>query len=271
MASAKTQAPLKYPDEPKRLFELSCTFDGPFNCDEAKNRLVALGALAVPVLLSKMDDAEHGWLAVQLLGRIGFPAAQAAIPELEKAMHQAKTEPGRAWPARILAQCGRFDLLEPLFESKKASVHFTLGEALKASRPQSYPLIERALNMKVATLTSAIASTLSPGSATFDVSIQMLPQMSVALHSQHAVLRRDAICALWHLESKGRTLCLPMIREALTDVDTDVRRLAVHGLAYTGRANREIAIELAKHMVNDKEKTVSDGATYTLRTLQERR
>lgn len=248
--------------DPSALFALLDGYHFPHELLEAD--LVALGKKAVPVLTRQVSDEQRGWRAARLLGRIGAPAASSAVPTLIDAMKKAKSEPGRAWPARALAQLGRFDALEPLLASSKKTDHFTLAEGLKAGRPRAYEHLEHALSTGPATLRRFVTETLSPGSARFEFAASELPLVTAALRSRHAVLRRDAVCNLTHVEKRARGQLAPLLLAALGDPDANVRRLAVWAFDALGvRALRAAAPALAP-LKEDRAEAVRQTAAQVL-------
>ncbi|MFZ5444810.1 MAG: HEAT repeat domain-containing protein [Myxococcota bacterium] len=248
--------------DPAALFALLDTSD--VSHDEVEEAIVSLGATAVPVLVKALSDEKSGWCAARLLGRIGAPAARKAEPTLIRVMRTAKTEPGRAWPARALAQLGRLDALEPLLASKKKEDHFTLAEGLKEGRPKTYAFLEQALATGPGTFVRCVASTLSPGSARFDYSEKELAPLLAAARSQHAILRRDAICNLPNVERRARPQLVPTLVAALTDRDAHVRRLAILGLDDLGKRVVRASAEHLRPLRDDRVAAVRDTAARVL-------
>ena len=217
------------------------------------------------------------FLATKLAGRQGYRAAMvldemrphaAAVADALAAELRRGDEPHRAWPARVLAAIGRLDLLEVLFSSNDRRDHFTLAEALKHGRPATYRSFDRALAQKKASLSRAIGETLEPGSGTFGLDTSDLEGFRLGLASPSAVIRRDAVCALWHVEgAPQKKRAAELLAIVFGDDDAEVRRLAVCGLDVLGKRAARAHEATWRPLAQDKNERVRKAAAALIDKL----
>lgn len=265
------RAPTIHDDDTASLFARVCAFD--VDRDASADAIVALGEAAVPFLLSQIDDPRQGWQAIRLLGLIGPPAASCA-EALHHRLWHATTEPGRAWPARALAQMGRLELVLPLFDVEMPSLHpppayptgdYCLVSALLMLRPQTYGLLDRCARGRQGETLRAL---MMPGSSSWAVGVDDVAACAAAFSRCGPEVRRDVIASVSRVPAAGRKAATALLVSAGVDVDADVRRLAAWGLRSMGkRLARPHARLLQSLQHDDHDAGVRQAADTVVRWL----
>lgn len=252
------------------LFARVCAFGD--DRDESAASLVKLGAEAVPFLVSQIGHAQHGWQAVRLLGEMGA-AASSCVDVLRHELWHAKTEPGRAWPARALAKIGRLDVVLPLFDEQMPSLHappayptghYCLVSALLVLRPHTYEQLDRCARGPQAYTLSAC---MKPGSSSYTVAVDDVAACVAAYERFGPEVRRDVVCNITSVAVPGRKAAAALLVRACDDVDADVRRLAAWGLQALGKRLARPHTAMLQAMQNDVDAGVRGAAEAALRWL----
>lgn len=259
------------PDDDAALFARVCAFDA--DRDACADALVARGEAAVPFLVGQMDDPQQGWQAIRLLGLIGAPASSCA-EALHHRLWHATTEPGRAWPARALAQIGRLDLVLPLFDVEMPSLHpppayptgaYCLVSALLMLRPASYDHLDRCARGPQG---DTLRSIMMPGSASWAVGVDDVDACAAAFSRCGPEVRRDVIASVSQVPAAGRKAATALLVAAGVDVDADVRRLAAWGLRNMGKRHARPHVALLQSLQHDDHDAgVRNAADTVLRWL----
>jgi HEAT repeat protein len=238
-----------------------------FTVDPAQleREMLALGDEAVALLTEKLAEDPHGWRAAKLLATFEAPAADAAIPALIHHMNAHSDASTRAWCARALGLLQRFDAFEPLFSSAAQRESTVLAQGLKAGRPASYPLLQRAFDEENRTLKGLLRSALQPGSASFDFSAAQVELVLTAMRSTHITLRRDAVCNSANVDKSAHKRLSPAVIAALADDDVHVRRLAVITLGRMGKRVLASAIEPVRALGQHPDSDLRIAVEYVLR------
>ncbi len=237
-----------------------------FTVDHAQltREMLAIGDAAVTLLTEKLSEDPHGWRAALLLAAFGAPAADAAIPALTLHMNAHRDAPTRAWCARALGVLQRLDALEPLLQSEAQRELTVLAEGLKAARPASYPMLQRALDQGNGPLNGLLHTALKPGSASFDFSAAQVELVLTAMRSTHITLRRDAVCNAANVAKSAHKSLSPAVIAALSDEDMHVRRLAVLMLGRMGKRVLASAIEPVRALAQDPNSKVRFAVEHVL-------
>lgn len=226
--------------------------------------MTALGAASVSFLISKLHEPKTGWIAARALGELRRPVADPAIQPLIDTMRSDASLPSRAWSARALAQLDQFDALEPLVHSTDATELEVVAEGLKFGRPNSYPMLQRAIDQGAKPLRGVIHRTLAPGSAAFEYRTEQIPLVLDAMRSKHATLRRDAVCNACNVEKRAHKQVLPAVLACLSDSDDPVRRLAVLAIGAMGKRAVQSNLDALRGLERDPESKVRLAVAYVL-------
>ena len=251
-------------DRAQYLISRLGVFEPPVDSEQATEELVAMGGPAVPALIETLDHSEDGRMAAMVLGRIGMPAAESAIPALRA--HARRECPAQLWSATALGLFGRLDDLMDL-----ASDPATQGAAvdgLKSARPASYPALEELLGRRDRKLERLIRQALAPGSASYGKTPAAFDAIARATISPQAIVRMDAASALGDADmgERNRARAVPILVGLLSDRSAEVRRLATLALGWCKR-HAKPEIERIRAMKNDPVPAVRVAAENALTEL----
>ena len=242
---------------------------------QAANALSQLGADAVPALLLLLQKTDFQELAVSVLGELGAnaksavpalvellktddaalrreafialamigPDAKAAVPELLTILDNQDAGLKRAGAAYVLANIGEQSCLPVL-------------KAILADDAESDQATKRAVAWALVTLEPA-----SPENATIALSY-----LTMALSSEVALVRKEALSAIGKLGAAGQPAAEALFELAQNDTDPAVRGAALHALAMLPKISDSV-LPIAVAAMKDDNPQVSNAACFLLGQL----
>ncbi|MBL4846772.1 MAG: hypothetical protein JKY65_14715 [Planctomycetes bacterium] len=217
-----------------------------------QRELVGAGSEAVPLLLGKLGDPKHNWIASKLLGEIGDRR-----PEVLAALRKQVTPKGTRddrHATYALALLGEGDALRKLARGKGVqavasglrNLYSSMSYSSMLSQPPlDFGPLERALDAGgslAKALNRKILSGLSVGS-TREPSREDVPEVLRALGSRHAAVRRLAASMLYDRVGKPSEV-VPALVVGINDRSAYVRRSALCALGQWGKAARKYREEM---------------------------
>lgn len=229
--------------------------------ETAQRELLAMGAPAIPALLSALDGA-HGWTAAQVLGQIG-----KATPEVLTAL-RARAE-RRPWFPLALGMLGDHAWLiaqPPAIAATGLAARLrAIGYRDISPPPIDYDPIELYLGGDDEARTAMMEEELEPGKSFIDARPSDVDALLGGLKSAHPVIRWHAasLCGDRSLGKRAGKRVMPALVKVLEDPHPFVRRLAVFALGQWRAAARphRAAIEA---LIDDDVELVGRLAKYAL-------
>jgi len=215
--------------------------------ERAVELLMDLGAAAVPVAITGLEDKGSDWKAAKLLGDLGF-----ATPDVMAALWAALPRRGQGhdWVAAALSSLGsgaevlaRADLPVASRVAAVAAPYVSFRDHARSHRPLDYGLL--ADGLAVPDLTDELAAALRPGRGYCTPDLADVPAVRAGLEHAEPVIRRHAAGLASQLLGPDRPTGLDdataqAIHDRLTtleaeDPDSAVRRLAGYAVQESGR------------------------------------
>ncbi|MFD0342386.1 DUF4303 domain-containing protein [Streptomyces sp. NPDC127117] len=174
----------------------------PLPSEQAVQLLRALGVLAVPAALARLDGSTDKWFWAKLLADIGIASAEVSAA-LERTMTNTRLdEPDRSWAAAALSRLGRMDLVVKRLDSIPPGVAaqgfaapYTSFRDHGAHGPLDYAPLESALAM-CPDHRPAVFEQLAPGRGLCSIGPDEAETALAALASALPVVRRHALLVL---------------------------------------------------------------------------
>ncbi|MEU2131325.1 DUF4303 domain-containing protein [Streptomyces sp. NPDC018352] len=178
--------------------------NSPLPSEQAVESLRALGALAVPAVLARLDGSRSPdrWLWAKLLADIGIASAEVS-DTLERAMTNGHLgEPDRAWAAAALSRLGRMDVvarrldsIPPDVAAQGLAAPYTSFRDHGAHGPLDYAPLENVLTAHP-DRHAAVLHQLAPGRGLCAIGAEEVETALAALTSALPVVRRHALVVL---------------------------------------------------------------------------
>ena len=239
------------------------------NLFEYGPNVLELGSTSVPMLLDALKDSDDGWLAADLLGRLGVRSSNV-IHALRRYAHRSFHETG------ALIRLGDFDYVLALVEREHTREQAIEGIKTlygDSTLPLDYGPIERLLQ-----LTPYRRAIETPWSSvvpfhfclTFrTIGADDLDEALRGLKARHRMIRAHAVACLGdrRVGVKNARRVLDALVGTFSDRSFMVRRLAALQLPHWKKAALPYKKDL-RRLTRDANPDVRDAARYSLRELK---
>jgi hypothetical protein len=212
--------------------------------------IIKLGAAAVPMLLEMLGDAEQGWNAAYLLGRIGI-AEPRVIEALRKRMKNKKQADGQT--AIALALLGDVDHVLKLAASP--STRSAAIDGLTSLYSSDVNDCQRKIQLDFRPLEKlleivdekSVAASLD-ASSSLEITAADVSEALRGIASTHTAVREQAlrIFGARRLDAKSGAKILPAVAACLADRKASVRKLALFALAEWKKAAKPYEADIRK-------------------------
>ena len=235
---------------------------------EYSDQVLELGESATPMLLSELNNEEQGWVAADLLGRLGIADTNIITALRKKANTGAELE----WHSTsALALLGDTDFLLDLADDSKTRNIAIEGITSLYSSAVNHCLRPPALDygpLKTLLTKNSCRRKVGKLYSGRDISDQEINTALAALRSKYRVIRENALCVLGdrRLGKKAGERILPAIADRLQDRCANVRRLAIINLTFWKKDARAFGRSV-RRLLKDPDQEVRSTARQYLKSL----